>query len=76
MQMRYLAALHTDGVRTRLTGMKSNSMAKRVQLLFYHRDADCFFIAQPGCGLGLTCRFGIIAALSPRAIMPAIYGII
>ncbi|WP_429106103.1 hypothetical protein [Aeromonas allosaccharophila] len=51
-------------------------MAKLVQLLFYHRDADCFFIAQSGCGLGLTRRFGIIAALSPRGIMPAIYGVI
>ncbi len=33
-----------------------------VQLLFYQGDADCFFIVQPRCSLGLQVRFGIIAA--------------
>ncbi len=37
-------------------------MDRLVQLLFYQGDADCFFIAQPRCSLGLQVRFGIIAA--------------
>jgi hypothetical protein len=37
-------------------------MARLVQLLFYQGDADCFFIVQSRCSLGLQVRFGIIAA--------------
>ncbi len=37
-------------------------MNSRVQLLFYQGDADCFFIVQQRCNLGLGGSFGIIAA--------------
>jgi len=47
-------------------------MTKGVQLLFYHRDADCFFIVHSRCDLGLRSRFGIIAALSQRLVIPVI----
>lgn len=45
-------------------------MTKWAQLLFYQRDANCFFIVQGRCDLGLRARFGIIVAHS-RAGYPA-----
>ncbi|AVP93728.1 hypothetical protein C7N77_11355 [Aeromonas rivipollensis] len=45
-------------------------MILRVQLLFYQGDADCFFIAQPRCNLGLGGSFGIIAAHLARCRWP------